>query len=111
MADEIKIMTKYAASDQDKVANEKDSIRQGVLEGVQLKERFGLISTIGLYFSLGAAPLSIGSYMTVISGAGGGAFLFWGTLVAFFFQMLVCLSLAEVSSAFPHTIGEFLPAC
>ncbi|CAG9988314.1 unnamed protein product [Clonostachys byssicola] len=75
------------------------------VEVSELKERFSLTGMIGLYFSLGAAPLAVGSYTTLILGVGGGAFLFWGTVVGVVFQIFIALSLAEIASAFPHSIG------
>ncbi|KAJ5378201.1 amino acid transporter [Penicillium cataractarum] len=68
--------------------------------------RFNLWSTIGIQFSVTAAPLGIAGYTTLITGVGGSPFYFWGFLVAVIGQLLVALSLAELSSAYPHTSGQ-----
>lgn len=82
-----------------------------VYEVTQLyKNRFNLWSTIGIQFSVTAAPLGIAGYTTLITGVGGSPFYFWGFLVAVIGQLLVALSLAELSSAYPHTSGKVDPA-
>lgn len=84
-----------------------DTRREGqIYEVTQLdKNRFNLWSTIGIQFSVTAAPLGIAGYITLINGVGGSPFYFWGFLVAVIGQLLVALSLAELSSAYPHTSG------
>lgn len=85
-----------------------ETSREGsVYEVTQLdKNRFNLWSTIGIQFSVTAAPLGIAGYITLITGVGGSPFYFWGFLVAVTGQLLVALSLAELSSAYPHTSGK-----
>lgn len=81
------------------------TIEVGASEEVQLKQRFSLIGVIGIQVSAVATPLAIGSYVQLILGLGGSPFFFWGYCVAFFFQLLVCISLAEIASAHPHAAG------
>jgi hypothetical protein len=85
--------------------------REGqIYEMTQLdRNRFNLWSTIGIQFSVTAAPLGIAGYTTLITGVGGSPFYFWGFLVAVIGQLLVAVSLAELSSAYPHTSGEDPP--
>lgn len=78
------------------------------VEKRELKERFSLLGMIGLYYSLGVTPIAIGTYISLVSSLGGGAFLFWGTFTGCACQMFVCLSVAELASAFPHSIGMCL---
>lgn len=78
-----------------------------VYEVTQLdKNRFNLWSTIGIQFPVTAAPLGIAGYTTLITGVGGSPFYFWGFLVAVIGQLLIALSLAELSSAYPHVSGK-----
>ncbi|KAE8325432.1 amino acid/polyamine transporter I [Aspergillus sergii] len=82
--------------------------REGrIYEAMQLDEnRFNLWSTIGIQFSVTAAPLGIVGYTTLITGVGGSPFYFWGFLVAVVGQILIAVSLAELSSAYPHSSGQ-----
>lgn len=64
------------------------------------------LTTIGIQFSVTAVRLGIFGYTTLIAGVGGSPFYFWGFLVAAVSQLLVAVSLAELSSAYPHTSGK-----
>ncbi|KAJ5979992.1 amino acid transporter [Penicillium waksmanii] len=78
-----------------------------ICDATQLDQnRFNIWSTIGIQFSVTAAPLAIVSYTTLITGVGGSPFYFWGFLVAAIGQILVAVSLAELASAYPHTSGQ-----
>ena len=73
----------------------------------QLKsDRFNIWNTIGVQFSVGAAPLSTGVYLSLVVTTGGRPYFFWSSLVAIIGQFLVMLSLAEIASAYPHTAGK-----
>lgn len=76
------------------------------LEAVELKERFGVVSSIGVQFSIIGTPLAIGSYLSFIVGVGGSPYFFYGYVVAITFQLITCLSVAEIASVFPHTSGK-----
>ncbi|CAG9988311.1 unnamed protein product [Clonostachys byssicola] len=103
--EECSTSAKVVRTEQKEIHTVSGSTTEGTCEEIALKERFSLLSTIGIQFSLAAAPLAIGSYANVVQGIGGGPFLFWGTLVACVFQTLVCLSVAELASSFPHTLA------
>jgi amino acid transporter len=70
------------------------------------KEHFGLWSTLGLSFSIMSTPISIASALILSVGVGGSPVYIFAYCVAFIFQVFVCLSLAEMTGAFPHPSGE-----
>jgi choline transport protein len=78
------------------------------VEARELRSRFSVLSAVGIQFSIAATPLAVGSYLTFILGAGGSPFFFYAFLVAAFGQLLVCTSMAEIASAFPHASGEMI---
>jgi hypothetical protein len=71
------------------------------------KNRFSLWSTLGMQLSVTCTPLAIGSYLSLIIGVGGGPVLFFGYILGAGLNVLVCLTLAEIASAYPHPSGEF----
>lgn len=75
------------------------------VEFVELKQRFTVLSVIGVQFSIIGTPLAIGSYLTFILGVGGRPYFFYGFVVAVIFQLTTCVSMAEISSVFPHASG------
>ncbi|KAL4971422.1 amino acid/polyamine transporter I [Aspergillus desertorum] len=77
-----------------------------VADGILDRSRFSIWSTVGIQFSVTAAPLAIPSYTVMIAGAGGSPFFFWAYLTAALGQMLVAISLAELASAYPDTSGQ-----
>lgn len=82
-------------------------VSQGVVvEARELRSRFSVLSAIGIQFSITATPLAVGSYLTFTLGAGGSPFFFYAFLVAAIGQMLVCTSMAEIASVFPHASGQ-----
>lgn len=84
----------------DNVENENDEVEYALL-----RKRFNVWSTIGFAFSLTATPLGIGSYLVFAMGVGGSPFFTYGYIFVVIMQLGVCLSLAEISSAFPHVSG------
>ncbi|KAB8217748.1 amino acid permease-domain-containing protein [Aspergillus novoparasiticus] len=68
-------------------------------------DRFSLWSTVGVQFSVTGSPLAIGSYLQLVMGAGGSPYFFWCLVVAIMGQFLICVSLAELSSVYPHAAG------
>ncbi|KAE8156559.1 amino acid/polyamine transporter I [Aspergillus tamarii] len=68
-------------------------------------DRFSLWSTVGVQFSVTGSPFAIGTYLQLVIGAGGSPYFFWCLVVAILGQFLICVSLAELSSVFPHTAG------
>ena len=77
-----------------------------VLEARELKSRFSVLSAIGIQYSISATPLAVGSYITFVLGAGGSPFFFYAFCVAAVGQLLVCTSMAEIASVFPHASGK-----
>jgi hypothetical protein len=71
-------------------------------------DRFNLWSTIGVQFGVTASPLAIGIFLQLVTGAGGSPYFFWCLLVAMTGQFLICFSLAELSSVYPHTAGMMI---
>jgi choline transport protein len=78
-----------------------------VSEIVELKsEHFNLWSTLGINYSTIGTPLSIGCYLAFNIGIGGSPVYIYGYIVSSLFQVVVCVSLAELAAAFPHSTGR-----
>jgi choline transport protein len=73
------------------------------------QNHFNLWSCLGINYSTIATPLSIGTYLAFNIGVGGSPVYIFGYLVATIFQIIVCISLAEMAAAFPHSTGECRP--
>jgi hypothetical protein len=71
------------------------------------KVHFNLAQTLGMNYSISAAPISIGVYTALVIGLGGFPFYIWAFVVAAFFQLITCVAVAEIASAIPHSSGEF----
>ncbi|KAF2432175.1 putative amino acid transporter [Tothia fuscella] len=99
-------VTSKAASKQHTMISKSPSNEEGIVEEVELKQRFSLLGIIGIQISCVATLLAIGGYINLSLGLGGSAFFFSCYIVSFFFQMMVCLSLAEIASAYPHALGQ-----
>lgn len=77
-----------------------------VAEGiVKPKVHFNIWQTLGMNFSLTAAPIGVGAYLALIVGLGGPPFYIWGFLFAAVFQIVTCVAVAELASAIPHSSG------
>ncbi|KAL4894125.1 amino acid/polyamine transporter I [Aspergillus ambiguus] len=72
---------------------------------VKPKVHFGLISAIGVQYSVTGAPIAIGTYLSLTIGLGGSAAYFWGYVMMGFFQLTTCLAMCELASAIPHSSG------
>ncbi|OAQ59108.1 amino acid transporter [Pochonia chlamydosporia 170] len=70
------------------------------------RHHFNVWSTIGVNYSLIGTPLSIGTYLAFNIGVGGSPVYIFGYLLAAIFQMLICISLAEMAAAYPHSSGQ-----
>src|ERR1700753_879962 len=71
-----------------------------------LDKNFNVWSTLGISFSITSTPLAIGTYLSLVVGIGGSPGFFFAYILSVAFNLVVCLSLAELSSVFPHTSGE-----
>lgn len=67
---------------------------------------FSLWSTLGISFSVTATPIAIGTYLALSIGVGGGPVYFFAYILTSFMNMIICLSMAELASAFPHSSGQ-----
>ncbi|KAE8156562.1 amino acid permease-domain-containing protein [Aspergillus tamarii] len=72
---------------------------------VRPKVHFNLFLALGQQYSITAAPLAIGIYLSLVTGLGGPPGYFWGFILVGFFQFIVCLAVAELASAIPHSSG------
>ncbi|KAJ5825833.1 hypothetical protein N7474_002971 [Penicillium riverlandense] len=77
---------------------------EGISE-VKPKVHFGLLSAIGVQYSVTGAPIAIGSYLSLTIGLGGSPAYFWGYFMMGFFQLATCLAISELASAIPHSSG------
>lgn len=78
------------------------------VDTVSPKTHFNVLTAIGVQFSVTAAPLAIGSYLSLSIGLGGSPAYFWGFIMVGFFQTFVCLAVAELASAMPHSSGTYM---
>jgi amino acid transporter len=87
--------------------DEDHSLHPGDLE--KLKRRhFNFWGAIGINYAVAGTPLAIGAFLAFSIGVGGSPVYIFGYILVFVFQMLVCLSLAELAGAFPHSAGKYL---
>lgn len=72
----------------------------------KLEKRFGLWTVCGLQFSLICSALAIGTFLSTVIGVGGLPVLIYGFLLAVLFDLIMCYSLAEIASAYPHSAAQ-----
>ncbi|EMG46673.1 HNM1 Choline transport protein [Candida maltosa Xu316] len=72
----------------------------------QLEKNFSLWSTCAFQFTLICSALAIGTFLSTVIGVGGSPVLIFGSIVAFFFDLIICYSLAELASAYPHSSAQ-----
>ena len=82
------------------------SIGEVVDHTPSLEKRFSLLSTLGVNTSITCTPLAIGTYLSVVIGVGGSPVFVYAYLVAVTLNLLVCASLAEIASSYPHSSGK-----
>jgi choline transport protein len=80
---------------------------EGTHEVIQLKRHFSIWASIGVNYSVSATPLTVGSNLALAIGVGGSPMFFYGFLFTGFFQMILCLAMAELASAMPHSSGQY----
>jgi amino acid permease len=73
---------------------------------VEPKVHFSLLSAIGVQYSVTGAPVAIGTYLSLTIGLGGSPAYIWGFVMMGLFQLTICLAVAELASAIPHSSGE-----
>lgn len=84
----------------------------GMIEAVQVgqtvqpKVKFNLLAAIGVQYSVTAAPVAIGTYLSLVVGLGGSPTYFWGYILTGCFQFAVALAISELASAVPHSSGK-----
>lgn len=79
----------------------------GTIEVTHLKRHFSIWASIGVNYSISATPLTVGSILALAIGFGGSPMFFYGFLFTGFFQMILCLAMAEIASAMPHSSGQY----
>ncbi|KIW46710.1 uncharacterized protein PV06_02358 [Exophiala oligosperma] len=72
----------------------------------QMRVTFNLWSTLGLVYSITATPFGVGSYLTFSLILGGSPFYIYGYIFAIFFNITLCVALAEISALYPHPSGH-----
>lgn len=85
-----------------------DYIEQGSIYDTDtgLEKRFSLWSTIAFQFSLICSSIAIGTYLNTVVGVGGSPFLIYGYILAVGCDLVICFSLAELASAYPHSSAQ-----
>lgn len=68
---------------------------------------FNIWSTLGITFSVTATPIAIGTYLALAIGVGGSPVFVFAYILTSIMNMIVCLSMAELASAFPHSSGMY----
>jgi amino acid permease len=76
------------------------------LGSVKPKKHFSILGALGVQFSVTGTPLALGTYLSLVIGLGGSAGYFWGFFFAGFLQFMVCLAVAELAAAMPHSSGK-----
>ncbi|KAL4789697.1 amino acid permease-domain-containing protein [Aspergillus venezuelensis] len=66
---------------------------------------FNLWSALGIQYSLTAAPLALGLYLSLVIGLDGPPVFIRGFLFVGIMQLPVCLAMAELASALPNSSG------
>ncbi|KFY92623.1 hypothetical protein V500_04120 [Pseudogymnoascus sp. VKM F-4518 (FW-2643)] len=69
------------------------------------KKHFNFWSALGIQYSVTAAPLTLGMYMSLSVGLGGAPFYFWGFIFVGIMQFIGALAVSEIASALPHSSG------
>jgi len=72
----------------------------------QMRVTFNLWSTLGLVYSITATPFGVGSYLTFSLILGGSPFYIYGYIFSVTLNIILCVSLAEISAIYPHPSGE-----
>lgn len=99
--------TAYLTEDEQSAMHPIESTTIGEhYETTELRTRFSIWSTIGVNFSLLATPMSVITYISLITGVGGSPFFIYCYITAAIGQLLVCTSMAEVAACFPHVSGK-----
>lgn len=87
-------------------AVEQASVDSAPRDEGHLVQRFGLWTACGLQFSLICLALAIGSFLSTVVGVGGLPVFIFGFILAVFFDLIVCYSLAEIALAYPHAAAQ-----
>lgn len=72
---------------------------------VKPKVHFNIWACLGVNFSITATPIAIGTMLALAIGVGGPPFFFYEYLFAGIGQLVLCVAMAEVASAIPHSTG------
>ena len=67
---------------------------------------FSIWVALGVQYSVTGAPIAIGQYLSLAIAEGGITGYFWGYVVGFVFQGIVCLCICELASALPNSSGQ-----
>ena len=71
-----------------------------------LKRRFSLWSTSAFQYSLICSVIAIATYLSTVIGVGGPPFLIYGYILSVICDLVICFSLAEIASAYPHPSAQ-----
>lgn len=72
----------------------------------QLVKRFSLWSTVALQVSLICSPIALGTFLSTVIGVGGSPVLIYGFILAVTCDLIICYSMAELASAYPHSSAQ-----
>ncbi|KGR23316.1 hypothetical protein MG9_00248 [Candida albicans P37037] len=81
-------------------------ITENSIPQAQLEKNFSLLSTCAFQFTLICSALAIGTFLSTVIGVGGSPVLIFGFIVAITFDLIICYSLAELASAYPHSSAQ-----
>ena len=84
-----------------------ESETEGTIEVTQLKKHFNIWAAIGINYSISVTPLTVGCNLALAIGVGGSPMFFYRFVFTGFFQLILCLALAEMSSAMPSSSGQY----
>lgn len=71
-----------------------------------LVKRFNLWNTVSFQFTLICSSIAIGTFLSTVVGVGGSPFLIYGYILAVGCDLIICFSMAELASAYPHPSAQ-----
>ncbi|EPQ30757.1 uncharacterized protein PFL1_01658 [Pseudozyma flocculosa PF-1] len=74
----------------------------------QLKRNLGMMTILGLSFSIMAAPFGLSTAFSIALTCGGPVTILWGWALVSLISLCMAASLAEISSQFPSSGGVYV---
>lgn len=82
-----------------------DSASLDSAQQIKPQVHFNIWTCLGVNFSVTATPIAIGTFLALAIGVGGPPIFFYEYIFAGIGQLILCVAMAEVASAIPHSTG------